>query len=87
MVIYISCMCIRIWRLMLFRCSELESPGTILENFSMKYCGTTWSNRVFWTTASCKLNIFKKNLVEIEQSPRFVWGFYEGVLIKKIPRI
>ena len=31
-------------RLMLFKCSKLKTLGT-----SPETCGTTWSNRVFWT--------------------------------------
>jgi hypothetical protein len=67
-------------------CSQLESPGTSLEVFSMKYCGTTWSNMVFWTpdneSSVLQAEPFQKNLVEIELTTLLaVFGqFCMGVL-------
>ena len=76
-------------RLMLFKCSKLKTLGT-----SPETCGTTWSNRVFWTLDGecCELQAenFPKILWKFSNqhfmvfSGNFVWGFGEGVLIGKL---
>ena len=76
-------------RLMLFKCSKLKTLGT-----SPETCGTTWSNRVFRTLDDkcCELQAenFPKTLWKFSNrhfqlfSGDFLWGFCEGVLIKKL---
>jgi hypothetical protein len=61
----------------------------------MKYCGTTWSNRVFWTLDGecCELQpeIFPKTLWKLSNrhfqlfSGDFVWGGSFGRSPKELP--
>ena len=68
-------------RLMLFKCSKLKTLGT-----SPETCGTTWSNRVFWTpddeSYELQAEHFIRNTVKMSNrhfqlfSGDFVWGIY-----------